>query len=162
MNNKSHKALIRELSSGAIPADELSVMATEMRRLWHHIIRGDHSQPHTDKQQFWVLGALEGGPRRMSALAEVAQTSQASLTGIVDRLEEQGLVERSRSADDRRVVDVTLTEAGRSQLLAGRAAFVARLEDVLSPLDAPERALFLSLLRKLTASFPDTPPSACS
>ena len=137
-------------------------MAIEMRRLWHRIVRGDHSQPHTDKQQFWVLGALEGGPRRMSALAEVAQTSQASLTGIVDRLEEHGLVERSRSAEDRRVVDVTLTATGRSQLLAGRSAFVARLEDVLSPLDAEERALFLALLRKLTASYPDTPAGACT
>lgn len=160
MNNKSHEAIIRELASGAIPADELSEMATEFRALWQRIARNP-AQPHTEKQSFWVLGALEFGPRRMSALAEAAQTSQASLTGIVDRLEEHGLVERTRSVEDRRVVDVTLTDAGLKELFASRAAFVVRLESVLSPLDAEERALFLSLLRKLTAPLPDTPTGGC-
>lgn len=140
--------------------EELSALSLEMRRLWHRIAR-DQSKPHMERQQYWVLTALECGSRRMSALAECAETSQASLTGIVDRLEDRGLVLRTRSAEDRRVVDVSLSEAGREELFANRAAFVARLEGVLSPLDASERSVLLGLLRKLTDGTPTTPEGTC-
>jgi DNA-binding MarR family transcriptional regulator len=46
--------------------------------------------------------------------------SQASATGIVDRMEQRGLVARHRDDDDRRVVRVALTDEGRS-LIAGLA-----------------------------------------
>lgn len=140
--------------------EELSALSLEMRRLWHRIAR-DQARPHMERQQYWVLSALECGSRRMSALAECAETSQASLTGIVDRLEDRGLVQRSRSAEDRRVVDVSLSEAGREELFASRTAFIARLENVLSPLDASERSVFLELLRKLTEAAPEAPEGTC-
>lgn len=162
MKYLSHEAIVREAASGVIPAEELSALATEMRRLWHRISRGDRPQQHADRQQFWVLGALECGPKRMSSLAEIAETSQASLTGIVDRLEDRGLVERCRSIEDRRVVHVTLTDAGRSELFAGRVAFVSRLETVLSPLDAEERADFLALMRKITGPVTESPAGPCA
>lgn len=155
MNYLSHETIIREASTGAIPVDELSALTVEMRRLWHRVAR-DESQPHTDRQLYWVLSALECGSRRMSDLAEHAQTSQASLTGIVDRLEERGLLRRTRSEADRRVVEVSLTEDGRAELHRSRTAFVGRLEAVLSPLDAEERVAFLALLRKVT-THPEEP-----
>lgn len=157
MNYLSHEAIIREASTGAIPVEELSALAVEMRRLWHRIAR-DEAQPHADRQLYWVLSGLECGSRRMGDLAEQAQTSQASLTGIVDRLEERGLVTRIRSAADRRVVEVSLTDGGRAELHRSRTAFIGRLERVLSPLDAEERTMFLGLLRKVTATTPEPPP----
>jgi len=69
-----------------------------------------------------VLMLLDGeGPPAMHALAEALDVSQASATGIVDRMEQRGLVTRLRDDDDRRVIHVALTDAGR-QLLAGVAA----------------------------------------
>lgn len=53
---------------------------------------------------------------RMSELAEVTQQSAGTLTGIVDRLIEDGLVARVRDADDRRVVQVMLTPLGRERV----------------------------------------------
>jgi DNA-binding MarR family transcriptional regulator len=53
---------------------------------------------------------------RMSELAEVTQQSAGTLTGIVDRLIEDGLVARVRDADDRRVVQVALTDTGRERI----------------------------------------------
>jgi len=44
------------------------------------------------------------------AVADALDASQASTTGIIDRMEERGLVARERGAPDRRVVNVTLTE----------------------------------------------------
>lgn len=145
----------------AIPADELAAMALELRALWHTIVRGSEGAPNPDRQQYWVIGALESGARRMSDLAECAQTSQASLTGIVDRLEDRGLVERVRSVEDRRVVEVSLTEAGAAELSQSRAGFAVRLEHVLSPLSAEERAVFLGLLRKLTERMPEARDQRC-
>jgi DNA-binding MarR family transcriptional regulator len=60
-----------------------------------------------------VLTVLESdGPLSMSHLAEALDVSVASATGIVDRMEQRGLVERRREADDRRVILVHPTDAG--------------------------------------------------
>ena len=161
MNYRKGEAIIEETATSAVPADELAAMALELRALRHAIVRGSECSPHHDRQQFWVLGALESGSRRMRDLAERTQTSQASLTGIVDRLEERGLVERVRSVEDRRVVAVSLTEAGTAELRQARAGFVLRLEGVVEPLSAEERATFLGLLRKLSERMPETRTGAC-
>src|SRR5262245_59789568 len=47
-------------------------------------------------------------------LADLLRISRATVTGLVDALEGQGLVERNISADDRRSIRVRLTDAGRS------------------------------------------------
>lgn len=56
------------------------------------------------------------GEMSMSRLADFHGVSMSNATGLIDRLEERGLVERIRVADDRRVVLVRVTEAGRQQL----------------------------------------------
>ncbi len=52
----------------------------------------------------------------MGQLAEDLDVSVASVTGIVDRMERRGLVERERGTGDRRVIMVDLTEAGTGRL----------------------------------------------
>jgi len=60
-----------------------------------------------------VLTILEtDGPLSMSHLAEQLDVSVASATGIVDRMEARGLVERRRDTEDRRVVVVHPTDRG--------------------------------------------------
>ena len=125
-----------------------------MRVIWRGLSRATHlsggaEQPQ--RQQFWLLGVLVAGPRRMSELAELARTSQASLTGIVDRLEERGFVERTRPEHDRRVVEVRLTRTGRSEVRRVHTEVAGRLEELLAPLDCAERAELLRLFRKMTA-----------
>lgn len=69
-----------------------------------------------------VLFLLEhDGPLPMRSLAEAMDVSQASATGIVDRMEQRGLVERRRDETDRRVVLVAVTDGGRN-LIAGMVA----------------------------------------
>jgi len=61
-----------------------------------------------------VLILLEGsGPLPMSKLAAALDISVASVTGVVDRMEARGLVERRRDADDRRVILVQPAAGGR-------------------------------------------------
>jgi DNA-binding MarR family transcriptional regulator len=75
------------------------------------------------------------GPLPMGALAEAMDVSQASVTGIVDRMEQRGLVERQRDGEDRRVVKVALTDEGRQligTLAAQRREHMAQLLEDLS------------------------------
>ena len=77
---------------------------------FRHWLRGALSLVHLH-----VLTVLEAdGPLAMSRLAEALDVSVASATGIVDRMEQRGLVERRREPDDRRVVLVHATDAGNA------------------------------------------------
>ncbi len=94
------RELLEEMTSWS-PRDRSGVFKT-----WH---RHALSLVHLN-----VLTALESeGPLSMRRLAEAMDVSDASATGIVDRMEKRGLVERRHSTEDRRVVRVHLTDAGR-------------------------------------------------
>jgi MarR family transcriptional regulator, organic hydroperoxide resistance regulator len=97
-----------------------------------------------------ALGALEDG-EEMSAgrLAAAADLAPGSVTQMLDALEERGMVRRTRSAADRRVVMVALTEAGRERVAARRAAFRERLRQALTDLDASELAAGERVLERL-------------
>ena len=65
--------------------------------------------------QLHVLTVLEtAGPLPMGKLADALDVSVASATGIVDRMEQRGLVERRHDEADRRIVLVHPTDAGRA------------------------------------------------
>ena len=68
----------------------------------------------THLQVLWRLE--ESGELPMSRLAEFLAVSDSNATGLIDRMEERGLVTRIRVSDDRRVVLVRLTPAGRDFL----------------------------------------------
>ena len=62
---------------------------------------------------FHLLAMLDRhGEMTMTRIAELLDVSLSNATGLVDRIEERGFVERIRVADDRRVVQVRLTEDG--------------------------------------------------
>lgn len=97
-----------------------------------------------------VIMLLESdGPQPMRAIAESLDVTQASATGIVDRMEQRGLVERVRDEHDRRVVNVVPTEEGR-RLIAGLAS--ERRDHLLMLLDdltTDELAAFLTGTRAM-------------
>jgi DNA-binding MarR family transcriptional regulator len=100
---RSRDALISEL------LDEMSSWSARDRMLaFRSWMKGSLSLIHLS-----VLTILESdGPLPMSRLAEMLDVSVASTTGIIGRMEERGLVERTHDAADRRVVLVRLTTAG--------------------------------------------------
>ena len=56
------------------------------------------------------------GEMPMSRLAEMLNVSLSNATGLIDRIEERGLVERSRVPEDRRIVLIRVTAAGEEML----------------------------------------------
>jgi DNA-binding MarR family transcriptional regulator len=67
-----------------------------------------------------LLRTLADGPRRITELAELEGLAQPTITLLVKRLEERGLVRRERDPDDGRVVLVSLTAAGTAALEQAR------------------------------------------
>jgi len=96
-----------------------------------------------------ILESVEALP--MGKLAEALDVSVASATGIIDRMEQRGLVERGPQADDRRVVLVRATPAGLavfSDLDQQRRAGITR---ILERLTDDELAAFLKGLQAMGA-----------
>jgi DNA-binding MarR family transcriptional regulator len=85
---------------------ELKCMGSDRMR------RGGVSTAH-----FHLLAMLDRhGQMAMSRVADVLDVSLSNASGLIDRLEERGFVERLRVPDDRRVVLVQLTQSGRQTL----------------------------------------------
>jgi DNA-binding MarR family transcriptional regulator len=63
-------------------------------------------------QQMIALRILGAGPRKMGELAQTLFCDNSNVTGIVDRLEERGLVRRESAEGDRRVKLLVLTDEG--------------------------------------------------
>jgi DNA-binding MarR family transcriptional regulator len=78
------------------------------------------------------------GVMTMSRLADVLGVSLSSATGLVDRIEERGFIERSRVPEDRRVVLIAVTEAGTRMIQESDALSDELMRSVLARLDAAE------------------------
>ena len=87
----------------------------------------------THMHVMWLL--QHHGELPMSRMAELLDVSFSNATGIVDRMEERGLVERVRVPGDRRVVLVRVAEKGRQALEETEAVKQDRLQAILSHLD---------------------------
>ncbi len=82
-------------------------------------------------------------------IANRTVTVVPGITGLVDRLEQAGLVRRERCATDRRVVYVALTAAAAAKLAALDEPVAALNESLMEGLSASERQALSRLLEKV-------------
>lgn len=89
--------------------------------------------------QYNVLRILRGEAKPMPCLEIAERMIQVvpAITGLIDRLEKQALVQRDRSTEDRRVIYIVLTESGKK---------------ILAELDEPVRNLHQELLGHMTGT----------
>jgi len=94
----------------------------------------------------------EQGPATMSEVSSAVGLALSSATGLVDRLVERRLVERSRPESDRRTVRVVLTARGRRALEALTADRVRLSRGMLERLAPRERDALIGFFRKMAGS----------
>src|SRR3990170_3240920 len=95
------------------------------------LVKAGVSMPHM--HVMWLLE--HHGDLPMSRMADLLDVSFSNATGIVDRMEESGLVERVRVPDDRRVGLVRIAARGMQALEEIEAIKQDRLQSILGHLD---------------------------
>ena len=107
--------------------------------------------------QYNILRILRGAADEglpVGAIGERLVTRDPDVTRLIDRLERRGLVTRNRSAADRRVVLVTLSEAGRT--LVDSIPMDDAMDQVLAPhfvsFTTAELSLFITLCDRIRAA----------
>jgi DNA-binding MarR family transcriptional regulator len=94
-----------------------------------------------------ILATLAEGEREtQGAIADALDYDRGQLVGLLDEMEERGLVERRRDPEDRRRQVVVVTPEGK-KMLAKMRALARKLDDAfLAPLDEAQRAQLQELL----------------
>lgn len=109
--------------------------------------------------QFNALALLryqsEDGSLDQSTLGRMLVVNRSNVTGLIDRLEKAGWVERTSDRDDRRVKWVRLTAAGRKLLDAADRRYTARVLQVMGALSDREREQVARALEKVRAALRD-------
>ena len=114
-------------------------------RLFNRSLLGDLTP-----RQFGVLETLYHlGPLTPGMLSEKLLKSGGNMTLIVNNLVKSGLVTRERAVEDRRVVIVSLTEAGKEQIGKLLPKLAADVVQEMRVLTAEEQEIFGALCRKL-------------
>ena len=113
--------------------------------------------------QLLVMQAIEKtGSPSTSTLAKSIAVSQATMTRIIDRLEQAGLVRRDRSEIDKRVVNISLTPAGETKLSAApeplQAEFLRRFRKLEGWEQEMLKAALMRVARMMDAENIDAAP----
>jgi DNA-binding MarR family transcriptional regulator len=103
--------------------------------------------------QFNVLMLLsyqsDKGEINQTNLGQMLLVNRSNVTGLVDRMEQAGWVERTADAEDRRVKRVRMTAAGREVLGRAQKAYFARIEEVMGVLPTEAHARLCRMLERV-------------
>jgi len=97
-----------------------------------------------------LLALSENGPLPPSQIARHIMVKSSTVTGIIDRLEQKGLVYRLRNSPDRRVITIQLTEAGKELAQNAPPPIQHKIVDGLRKLPEKEINQIILSLSKLT------------
>lgn len=100
--------------------------------------------------QLWALSEImEAGTITISNIAKAMSVHQSTASNLVEKLESQGLVERVRSTQDRRVVEVRMTPTGHDALSEAPGPYRGILPDALMRMPQSELLELKGNLHKL-------------
>lgn len=128
-------AMIVPLGRALVEA-ELPVLREHDLAMWGYVV---------------LLGLGEQPTRSQSALAQSIGADKTRIIGVLDNLQQRGLILREPDPADRRAHTVTLTPKGRSVRDRAQTAIQANEDRLLANLSASDRRGFLRALRALAA-----------
>ncbi|RJP73782.1 MAG: MarR family transcriptional regulator [Candidatus Zixiibacteriota bacterium] len=120
-----------------------------------HQIQSQHPSAHIQDcdVSFAELGVIlylsRKGPSIMREMADYAGSAVSTMTGVVDRLVAKGLVTRQRPEEDRRIVQVELTDKARAVLRAHFHEHMAVSRAILAALNEEDQEALITVMQKV-------------
>jgi DNA-binding MarR family transcriptional regulator len=168
LSSPSSASPARSTGAGrAIPETDREVELVELGKAFRHVFRALRRLRGRDThligsevshaQMELLIELSERGPLSAGELATAAQLTPGTVTQMLDHLAECGHVQRTRAAEDRRVVVTCLTPQGESKVQSKRATWQARWEQALNDVDAEELRVATRVLERLGMVFEEIP-----
>ena len=104
----------------------------------------------TSAQLNCLLALRENGPLPPSQIARHMIVNSSTVTGVIDRLEQKGLVRRQRNSPDRRIINIQLTADGKKLAEVAPPPIQQRVVDGLQQMSQRELKQIIISLTKLT------------
>jgi DNA-binding MarR family transcriptional regulator len=129
----------------------------------YRVREANHAAHGLSQGRFTVLmllfdkAANRPKPSTPAELAESAGVTRATMTGLIDTLERDGLVKREPDPHDRRMMSVHLTDRGLGMLQEVLPGHFQWMSELMAPLDEAERKTLVRLLAKIAARAPEAP-----
>jgi DNA-binding MarR family transcriptional regulator len=136
----SREVAFREIAEGIAVLSSRRRCAVA-RRVHHSGISLGHLQI------LWIL--QEHGPLPVSRLADWLGIGAPNATGLLDRMEQRGLVQRARDAEDRRVVLARMTDEGRAAIAEHDGWRFELVEQLLAPLPTDQLLAVAAGVRRI-------------
>jgi DNA-binding MarR family transcriptional regulator len=147
----------RESPPARLPRAENAVRVLVALRRAAHVLRltrggADPDAGVTPAQLFVLAQVARATPLSVTEIADRTSTDRSSVSGIIRRLVERGLVRRRRAAHDERRVEVTATPAGRALLRRAPHPPSVMLLDGMAALSEGELQVLADGLARLVAA----------
>lgn len=138
-----------------VPLDTEDRIVAAIRRIMHAVeLHSRRLVEHvglTGPQLAVLRKAAQLGRTPIGGLARAVHLSQPTVTGILDRLEKRGLLQRTRDEQDRRAVNISITPTGQALLDRAPSLLQDQFRKELDKLQEWEQTLMLSILQRIAA-----------
>ncbi|MCI5648376.1 MAG: MarR family winged helix-turn-helix transcriptional regulator [Fusicatenibacter sp.] len=134
------------------PMNDLTLLQTFHR--CSHLL---HANGKGHGQERILILLLERGPLTQRELIDLTGRCSATLSEQLENMEKSGQITRARNEQDRRNVDLALTESGREAAKKAKVSRIARAGTLFSVLDPSEKEQLLHLLEKLLPAWENLP-----
>ena len=102
-----------------------------------------------------MLTKCHHGDATPASLAEKTGVTSATISGLLDGLEKDGMIERRPDPQDRRLIRINLTPAGKSFVDGILPGYTRWLSSIVEPLNTEERQHLVTLLEKIRTRISD-------
>ena len=124
---------------------------TRLARFINQLMREQLGCGPITVQQCYTLEALMDGPLTMKKLAAEVALHQSTLTRVVEKLEKQNLVQRTRIAGNQRSVEVNITDIGRQTYAFLNDASSQMISDLLDLIPKERQVSIVESMEELAA-----------
>lgn len=138
-------------------AEELRAAVGDLMRAERRLRSRDPQRPgalsYAQVRALVLLGKSEDEEVTAGQLAKAADLTPASVTALLDQLEREGMVERRRSDEDRRLVVVSLTDQGRALLAQKREFWRSCWDEAMTGLEDRDIAAAVDVMHRMARMF---------